>query len=63
VLAIGFMTPPLGENLFVASGIGGESVEKIIVKVMPFVLVSIMAVFLIAFVPKISLWLPSMLGY
>jgi C4-dicarboxylate transporter DctM subunit len=63
VLSIGFMTPPLGENLFVASGIGGESVEKIIVKVMPFVLVSTIAVFLIAFVPKISLWLPSMLGY
>jgi C4-dicarboxylate transporter DctM subunit len=63
VLSIGFMTPPLGENLFVASGIGGEPVEKIIVKVMPFVLVSSAAVFLIAFVPQISLWLPSMLGY
>ncbi len=25
VLSIGFMTPPLGENLFVASGIGGET--------------------------------------
>lgn len=62
-LSIGFMTPPLGENLFVASGIGGESVEKIIVKVMPFVLVTTIAVFLIAFVPQISLWLPSMMGY
>lgn len=63
VLSIGFMTPPLGENLFVASGIGGEPVEKIIVKVMPFVLVSSAAVFLIAFVPQISLWLPTLLGY
>jgi C4-dicarboxylate transporter DctM subunit len=62
-LAIGFMTPPLGENLFVASGIGGEPVEKIIVRVMPFVLVAIVAVFLIAYVPQISLWLPSMVGY
>ena len=62
-LSIGFMTPPLGENLFVASGIGGESVEKIVVRVLPFVLVSTIAVFLIAFVPQISLWLPSLMGY
>lgn len=63
VLSIGFMTPPLGENLFVASGIGGETVEKIVVRVIPFVFVSTVAVFLIAFFPKISLWLPSMMGY
>ena len=62
-LSIGFMTPPLGENLFVASGIGGEAVEKIIVKVLPFVAVSTVAVFLIAYVPQISLWLPTLMGY
>ncbi len=62
-LSIGFMTPPLGENLFVASGIGGESVEKIVVRVLPFVFVSTIATFLIAYFPQISLWLPSMLGY
>ncbi len=62
-LSIGFMTPPLGENLFVASGIGGESVEKIVVRVLPFVFVSTFATFLIAYFPQISLWLPSMLGY
>lgn len=62
-LSIGFMTPPLGENLFVASGIGGESVERIIVKVLPFVFVATIAVFLIAYVPQISLWLPSLMGY
>ena len=62
-LSIGFMTPPLGENLFVASGIGGEPVEKIIVKVLPFVLVTTIATFIIAYVPQISLWLPSLMGY
>ncbi len=62
-LSIGFMTPPLGENLFVASGIGGEPVEKIIVKVLPFVLVTVIATFIIAYVPQISLWLPSLMGY
>lgn len=62
-LSIGFQTPPLGENLFVASGIGGESVERIVVRVLPFVLVSTVALFLIAFFPSISLWLPGLLGY
>ena len=62
-LSIGFMTPPLGENLFVASGIGGEAVEKIIVKVLPFVFVTTVATFVIAYVPQISLWLPKMMGY
>ena len=63
VLSIGFMTPPLGENLFVASGIGGETVEKIVVRVMPFVIVSVIAVFLIAYFPALSLWLPGLIGY
>lgn len=62
-MSIGFMTPPLGENLFVASGIGGEPVERIVVRVLPFVLVSVIAVFLIAFVPQLSLWLPRQMGY
>lgn len=62
-LSIGFQTPPLGENLFVASGIGGETVERIVVKVLPFVFVSTVALFLIAFFPKLSLWLPGLVGY
>ena len=63
VLSIGFQTPPLGENLFVASGIGGEPVEKIVAKVLPFTLISIVAVFIIAFFPELSLWLPKKMGY
>lgn len=62
-LSVGFMTPPLGENLFVASGIGGEPVERIIMKVLPFAAAAAAAVFFIAFVPSLSLWLPSLMGY
>lgn len=62
-LAIGFQTPPLGENLFVASGIGGASIEEISMKALPFAGASIVALFVIAYVPQLSLWLPSMLGY
>jgi C4-dicarboxylate transporter DctM subunit len=62
-LSVGFMTPPLGENLFVASGIGGSSVEQIVARVYPFVIACTVAIFVIAFFPQISLWLPEMLGY
>ena len=62
-LAIGFQTPPLGENLFVASGIGGSSIEDISVQAMPFSILAIIAVLIIAFFPQISLFLPGLLGY
>lgn len=62
-LSVGFMTPPLGENIFVASGIGGSSIEAIVSRIHPFVLVSTIAVFIIAFFPQLSLWLPGMVGY
>ena len=60
---IGFETPPLGENLFIASGIANTSIEDISIKAIPFSIVEISAVFLIAYVPQISLWLPTILGY
>jgi C4-dicarboxylate transporter DctM subunit len=62
-LSVGFQTPPLGENLFVASGIGGSSIEAIVAKIHPFVVSSVVAVFLIAYFPQLSLWLPGLLGY
>ncbi len=62
-LAVGFQTPPLGENLFVASGIGGATIEDISVKAIPFAITSVIAIFIIAYFPQISLWLPSMIGY
>lgn len=62
-LSIGFSTPPLGENLFVASGISDTPLEEVTAKAMPFALVSTLAVIVIAYVPQIALTLPSLLGY
>jgi C4-dicarboxylate transporter DctM subunit len=62
-LSIGFSTPPLGENLFVASGISNISLEEVTVKALPFAFVSTVAVFIIAFVPEITLFLPRLFGY
>ncbi len=53
-LGVGFITPPLGLNLFVVSGITGESILKIAARAVPFVFFMLMVVLLIAFVPEIS---------
>ena len=53
-LGVGFITPPLGLNLFVVSGIAGESILKIAWRAIPFVLCMLVVVLLIAFVPAIS---------
>ena len=53
-LGVGFITPPLGLNLFVVSGITGESVLKIAARAVPFVCFMLGVVLLIAYVPDIS---------
>jgi tripartite ATP-independent transporter DctM subunit len=53
-LGVGFITPPLGLNLFVVSGLTGESILKIANRAVPFVLFMLLVVLLIAFVPVIS---------
>lgn len=59
-LAIGFVTPPLGVNLFVASSVGKVQFEKIVVAVIPFILVMILCILVITYIPQLSLWLPNL---
>lgn len=59
-LAIGFVTPPLGVNLFVASSVGGVKFEKIAYAVLPFLFTMIVCLLVITFVPELSLWLPGL---
>ncbi|TYT74702.1 TRAP transporter large permease [Desulfobotulus mexicanus] len=60
---VGFSTPPLGENMFIASGIGNVTLEEISLKAIPFSLVTIGAIFLMAYFPGLILWLPELFGY
>lgn len=62
-LGIGFQTPPLGENLFIASGISKITIEEISLRAIPFALINTAAIFVIAFFPELSLWLPRVFGY
>ncbi len=54
-LAIGFVTPPFGLNLFVASPLIETPVMKLGRKALPFILSFIIALLLITFIPEISL--------
>jgi C4-dicarboxylate transporter DctM subunit len=56
-LAIGFITPPMGINLFVASSLTGIPVMQIAQKAVPFIFAFMVALILITFIPSISLCL------
>lgn len=59
-LAIGFVTPPYGANLFVASGITGLTVPQISKKIIPMIGVLILCLLLITYIPAISMFLPNL---
>ncbi|MBR3881041.1 MAG: TRAP transporter large permease subunit, partial [Mailhella sp.] len=60
-LAIGFITPPVGTNLFVASATSGLKVEAIAKAALPMVALTITVLFLLTYVPAFSLFLPNMM--
>lgn len=60
---VGFSTPPLGENMFIASGIGNVTLEEISLKALPFCAITIGTIFIMAYFPSIVMWLPRFMGY
>ncbi len=61
-LAIGQITPPLGVNLFVAAGVHGGTIEKVVNKhLFWFFTISVFILILISFIPEISMTLPGLL--
>ena len=56
---IGFLTPPLGANLTVASRISKVSIERISVAVLPFILAYIIGLAIIVLFPELTLFLPD----
>jgi tripartite ATP-independent transporter DctM subunit len=62
-LTVGLATPPMGLVLFVTSSVSGERVETIAKAILPFLAVQVVAIFLITFVPQISLFMPQLFGF
>lgn len=62
-MIIGLITPPMGLVLFVVSGISREKVEAIAYEMLPLLFAELGVLFLITYIPEITLMLPRMLGY
>ena len=56
-LAIGFITPPYGIDLFVASAVSGVSIEKMCKRVLPFIFSLLIVLMLITYIPWFTLCL------
>lgn len=61
-LSVGVITPPVGNVLFVGAKVAGLRIEPVIAKLWPFLIGIIAALFIVVFVPAISLWLPTVAG-
>ncbi|MFI0430305.1 TRAP transporter large permease [Mariniflexile sp. HMF6888] len=61
-LCIGLCTPPVGSVLFVGVGVANTTIAKVIKPLMPLFLAMILVLFLVTYVPELSLWLPRVFG-
>lgn len=62
-MEVGMCHPPVGLNLYVASGITKMGISELTVAVAPWLFAMIGFMLLITYVPFFSLWLPRLLGY
>jgi len=61
-LGIGYSTPPVGMNLFIASFRFEKPVLKLYVATIPFLIILLIALILITYIPELSLWLVEFVG-
>ena len=61
-LSIGLATPPMGLVLFVVASVSGERIERIALAMAPYLLVLVGVLFLITYVPAITLTAPRLMG-
>jgi len=57
---VGFLTPPVGANLFVAARLTNLGIDRISVAVIPFVLSYVVVIIIISAFPGIVTWLPEL---
>lgn len=62
-LTVGLLTPPMGLVLFVSSSVSGLKVETIAKATLPFLAAEIVVIFLITYVPALTLTLPRLAGF
>ncbi len=60
-MEIGMLTPPVGLNLFVTSGVAGMPMMRVVKAALPFLAVLFVFLIIVTYVPFISTWLPTTL--
>lgn len=60
-MELGMITPPVGLNLFVASGLTGMSLKDVVIASLPWTITIFIGLVLVTYVPAISLWLPNLM--
>ncbi|MBU8877792.1 TRAP transporter large permease subunit [Bacillus sp. FJAT-29790] len=58
-MELGMITPPVGLNLFVVSGIAKEKLGAVVRGVIPFIFLMILVLIVVVIFPQLSLWLPE----
>ncbi|SIO06709.1 C4-dicarboxylate transporter, DctM subunit [Rhodovulum sp. ES.010] len=58
-MEIGMITPPVGLNLFVTSGVAGMPMMRVVKAALPFLAVLFVFLILVTYVPWLSTWLPT----
>jgi C4-dicarboxylate transporter DctM subunit len=61
-MEVGLCHPPVGLNLYVASGISKMSITELTVAVMPWLLTMVVFLIIVTYWPGLSLWLPKAMG-
>jgi tripartite ATP-independent transporter DctM subunit len=59
---IGLITPPYGFAFYLAAGISNTSLRDLVREGLPFIFAAIVVLFLITYIPQISLYIPTLLG-
>jgi tripartite ATP-independent transporter DctM subunit len=62
-LCVGLCTPPVGTVLFVGVGVAKTSIQKVIRPLLPLFIAMIVALFLVTYIPQLTMWLPGVFGY
>lgn len=62
-LCIGTITPPVGTTLFVGVKVGQTKIEDVIKPLLWYFAAIVIVLLLVTYIPAISLWLPSLMGY
>jgi tripartite ATP-independent transporter DctM subunit len=62
-LCIGTITPPVGNILFVGVKVAKTTIENVMLKLIPYYIAIFIVLMLTTYVPKVSMWLPTLMGY